>query len=57
MTSGLVLIVEDEPLLGRSMRVFLERSGYAAHRAPKRSRGPQLPHAAAGPRPRRPQSP
>jgi len=33
MTSGLVLIVEDEPLLGRNMRVFLERSGYAAHHA------------------------
>ena len=31
MTTGVVLIVEDEPLLGRNMRVFLERSGFSAH--------------------------
>ncbi len=28
--SSMVLIVEDEPLLGRNMKVFLERNGYEA---------------------------
>ncbi len=34
MTSRRILIVDDEENIGRSLRMILEREGYAVHRVP-----------------------
>ena len=51
MASKRILIVDDEENIGRSLRMILEREGYAGERLPQRGGIRRAPRRAGAPTP------